>query len=91
MPFANPPPSLSPHNNPRATVVEDELRNCAAQQNRNVDDIVNLVKENEAILKQTRVCSIISAQKISIISCECLSLKQSPGSSSLDRITFARG
>ena len=41
----------------RATIVESELRSKAAEQHGNVDKLVDLVKENEQILDEMRVCS----------------------------------
>ena len=51
------PPSLS-SSYIRATVVEAELRSIAEEQHGNVDKLVDLVKENEAILAEMRVCQI---------------------------------
>lgn len=41
----------------RATIVESELRSIAAEQHGNVDKLVDLVKVNEQILDEMKVCS----------------------------------
>jgi len=39
----------------RASAVEEELKNIAAEQHYNVDKLVNLVRENEEIIQQMRI------------------------------------
>ena len=68
----------------RATIVESELRSIAAEQHGNVDKLVDLVKENEQILDEMRVCRIIYV----IVHCYALPFLLSPLLIFLYRLLF---